>query len=96
MHTHIDYTFYPSGTVEVTTKCSSNPFKLEDGTDFTRFIAFLGQLRDRLILLLADKKERVVPDVDEWHLRELDINKDIEMSVHIALPKIQVKHLFPC
>jgi hypothetical protein len=91
---HVDYTFYPSGTVDVTVKCSSNPFKLENDTDLTRLTAFLEQLRDRLIRLLADKKETLVPDITEWYLRELDLNKDIEVSdsLHIA-PKIQVKHL---
>jgi hypothetical protein len=92
---HVDYTFYPRGTVDVAVKCSGNPLKLEDDTDLARLIAFLGQLRDRLIILLADKKERLVPDITQWYLTELDINKDIVVSdsVHIALPKIQVKHL---
>jgi hypothetical protein len=91
---HVDYTFYPRGTVDITVKCSSNPLKLEDDTDLARLIAFLGQLRDRLIILLADKRERLVPDITQWYLTELDINKDIVVSdsVHIV-PKIQVKHL---
>jgi hypothetical protein len=82
---HVDYTFYPSGTVDITVKCSSNPLKLENDTDFTRIIAFLGQLRDRLIRLLADKKETLVPDITEWYLRELDLNKDIKLILHSTL-----------
>jgi hypothetical protein len=91
---HVDYTFYPKGTVDIAVKCSSNPLKLENDTDLARLIAFLGRLRDRLIVLLADKEERIVPDLTEWYLTELDINKDIEVSpsLHIAVPKIQVKH----
>src|SRR5919197_1885604 len=83
-----------AGTVDVTVKCSRDPLQLGNDTDLTRLIAFLGQLRDRLILLLADKKERLVPDITQWYLTELDINKDIDVSnsVHIAVPKIQVKH----
>jgi hypothetical protein len=91
---HVDYTFYPRGTVDVAVKCSSHPLKLEDDTDLARLIAFLGQLRDRLVTLLVDKKERLVPDITHWYITELDINKDIVVSdsVHIV-PKIQVKHL---
>lgn len=48
-NTHIDYTFYSSGTVNVNTNCSRNPFKLETEEDRTRLIAFFGQIRDRLM-----------------------------------------------
>jgi hypothetical protein len=91
---HADYTFYPNRTVDIAVKCSSSPLKLEDDTDLAQLIAFLGQLRDRLVILLVDKKERLVPDITRWYITELDINKDIVVSdsVHIV-PKIQVKHL---
>jgi ribonuclease HI len=57
--------------VDIAVKCSSNPLKLENNTDLARLIAFLGRLRDRLIVLLADKEERIVPDLTEWYLTEL-------------------------
>ena len=92
---HVDYTFYPKGTVDVTVKCSTHAFKLENDIDLARLISFFGQLRDRLIVLLSDKKEKLVPDITEWYLTELDINKDIEVSpsLHFTAPKIQIKHL---
>ncbi len=54
----VDYTFYSNGTVDVAAKCSSDPFRLSNDTELARLIAFFGQLRDRLILLLADIKEQ--------------------------------------
>jgi hypothetical protein len=56
------------------------PHKLETEEDRSRLIAFFGQIRDRLILLLCDKHERLVPDIMEWQLTEADINKDIKVS----------------
>jgi hypothetical protein len=94
-NTHIDYTFYSSGIVNVNTSCSRNPYKLETEEDRSRLIAFFGQIRDRLVLLLRDKHERLVPDIMNWQLTECDINKDIKVSdlFHFSAIKIQVKHL---
>ncbi len=64
------YTFYPSGSVIVQVKCSNYPFKLETETDHGRIIAFFGQIRDRLIIFLNDRHERIVPDIMEWYLTE--------------------------
>src|SRR5205085_3504922 len=48
-NTHVDYVFYSSGTVNVNTACSRNPYKLETEEDRSRLIAFFGQIRDRLV-----------------------------------------------
>jgi hypothetical protein len=94
-NTHVDYVFYSSGTVNINTTCSKNPHKLESEEDRSRIIAFFGQIRDRLILLLYDKHERLVPDIMEWQLTEADINKDIKVCdyFHYTGTKIQVRHL---
>jgi hypothetical protein len=91
-NTHIDYVFYSSGTVNVITTCSKSPYKLETEEDRSRLIAFFGQIRDRLIILLADRHERLVPDIMEWQLTGCDINKDIKVSdfFHYTGIKIQV------
>ncbi|PWU81211.1 MAG: hypothetical protein DLM72_08125 [Candidatus Nitrosopolaris wilkensis] len=93
--THITYTFYPSGTVNVEVRCSNNPFRLGDEIDRTRLHVFLGQLRDRMITFLVDRHERIVPDIMEWNLTECDINKDIKVSdwLHFTGIHIEVKHL---
>ncbi len=59
----------------------------------------LGQIRDRLIILIRDEHERIVPDVMDWQITEYDINKDIKGShlLHFSAIKVQVKyhdHLF--
>jgi hypothetical protein len=89
-NTHVDYVFYSNGTVNINTTCSRNPHKLESEEDRSRIIAFLGQIRDRLILLLYDKHERLVPDIMEWQLTEADINKDIKVSDIFHLSAIKV------
>ncbi|MGA9152771.1 MAG: hypothetical protein WBZ36_19510 [Candidatus Nitrosopolaris sp.] len=58
-------------------------------------IAFFGQIRDRLIILLRDERERIVPEIMEWQITECDINKDIKIShlLHHSAIKIQAKYL---
>src|SRR5829696_3565344 len=93
--TLVDYVIYKGGTVDITTRCSNNPYKIETEDDRFRIIQFFGQLRSGLINLVYDKHERMVPDVLEWELTECDINKDIKISdlLHFSAVKIQVKHL---
>ena len=92
---HVDYVLYPNGTVDTHVTCSNNPFKLETELDRSRIIAFFGQIRDRLIILLRDERERVVPEIMDWQITECDINRDIKLShlLHFSAIKIQVKYL---
>jgi hypothetical protein len=93
--TLVNYVIYKSGTANIQTTCSNNPYKLETEEDRFRLIEFFGQIRAGLINLLHDKHERIVPDVLEWELTECDINKDIKITdlLHFSGVKIQVKHL---
>jgi hypothetical protein len=93
--TLVGYIIYKSGTVNIQTTCSNNPYKLETEEDRFRIIEFFGQIRSGLIDLLHDKHERIVPDVLEWELTQCDINKDIKVTdlLHFSGIKIQVKHL---
>lgn len=94
-NTQVDYILYSSGTVNVITTCSKNPHKLETEEDRSRLIAFFGQIRDRLIIVLADKHERLVPDIMDWQLTEADINKDIKVIdlFHLSAIKVQVRYI---
>jgi hypothetical protein len=94
-NTLVDYVIYKSGTVDVQTTCSNNPYKLETEEDRFRIIEFFGQIKAGLINLLSDKHERIVPDLLEWELTECDINKDIKVPdlLHFSGIKIQVRHL---
>jgi hypothetical protein len=94
-----DCTFYPNGTVNVEIRCSNHPFKLQTEDDRSRMLVFFGQVRDRIITLLADIHERIVPDIIEWYVTECDVNKDIKVSDWFQFSglKIQIKyfdHLF--
>ena len=92
---HVKYCFYANGTVMVFTESSNNPFKLEDNHDLTNIITFFGQLRDRLVVFLNDRHERIVPGIMEWVLTQWDINKDVKVSdlFHCSSINIQVRHL---
>ena len=92
---HVDYVLYPNGTVDIQVRCTNNPLKLETEIDRSRIIAFFGQVRDRLIILLRDERERRVPDIMDWQITECDINRDIKLShlLHYSAIKIQVKYL---
>lgn len=81
-NTSINYVFYSSGIVNVDTSCSRNPYKLQTEEDRSRVHAFFGQIRDRLIILLNDKHERLVPDIYK-----------VSDMLHFSAIKVQVKHL---
>jgi hypothetical protein len=90
----VSYYFYSNGTVMVFTESSNSPSRLEDEVDRSRLLAFFGQIRDRLITILADRHERIVPGILEWELTQCDINKDIKVGegLQYAGIKVQVKH----
>ena len=73
--------------------CSDKPFKLEDDNDVSSLFAFLGQTRDRLLHLLSDVREKIVPNVMEWSLIQCDVNRDVEIddNMQLTLPDIQIK-----
>ena len=41
---------------------------------------FLGQVKERLAIILIDPRERIVPPIDNWILKYCDFNKDIEID----------------
>jgi hypothetical protein len=88
------YRFYANGTIVVSIESSNSPFKLENESDFCCLLAFLGQLRDRLIIFLADKHERIVPDIMRWELTQWDLNKDVNVDelTQIVGSRIQIRH----
>ena len=92
----VKYIFYANGTVMVFTESSNNPFKLENYGDLSRLIAFLGQTRDRLVVFLQDRHERIVPEIMQWELKQCDINRDVKVSDWLQLTglKIQLSHAF--
>jgi hypothetical protein len=91
----VDYTFYPNGTVNVEVRCSNHPFRFHEEEDRSHLLIFFGQLRERLISILMDSHERIVPNVMDWQLTECDINKDVKVSgsFHFTGLKIQLKHM---
>jgi hypothetical protein len=93
-HTLAKYRFYPNGTIMVFVQSNNIPLKLETEDDLVYVIAFLGQLRDRLIIFLNDKHERVVPDIMQWELKQCDINRDVKVGEWVQYTglKIQIKH----
>lgn len=92
----VRYLFYPNGTVMVFVECSNNPFSLEKEDDLGRLIAFLGAVRDRLVVFLHDRHERVVPDMMQWYLTQCEINRDVKISDWLQFTNlnIQVRHAF--
>ena len=92
----VRYRFYANGTVVVSTESSNNPFPQATEFDLGNFMSFLGQVRDRLVLFVADKHERVVPGIMDWELTQCDLNKDVHIERWVLQPlrlSIQVRHL---
>ena len=76
----IIYKFNKNGSIEIEIACSKNPFPLETDNDVNNVFVFLGQVKDRLAIILNDPRERIVPPVDKWILKYCDFNKDIELD----------------
>ena len=93
--TLVRYRFYANGTVIVSTESSNNPFLLATELDCSNFMAFLGQVRDRLILFVADRHGRIVPEILHWELTQCDINKYIRIEKWLQPTglSIQVRHM---
>jgi hypothetical protein len=85
----VNYVFYPCGTIDIYTKNSKNPFRLETEGDRINLIDFIRKIRDNLPSQIA------VPDIDLWEFTECDINSDIRISelLHFASIKVQIKHM---
>jgi hypothetical protein len=54
---------FPNGNVMVYIACSNNPFKLEDEADESVLFTFFGWVYDRLLYLLSDVRESIVPSI---------------------------------
>jgi hypothetical protein len=87
----VKYLVYPNGKVMVFVACSNNPFKLEDEADESIIYSFLGQVRDRLLYLVTDPHERIVPPITKWILTGCDINKDITVTDVLQLSAINIQ-----
>jgi hypothetical protein len=70
---------------------SNNPFKLEHEADLITLYSFLGQVRDRLLYLVNDHRERIVPPMTEWILTACDNNKDIAVTDRFQLSGIDIQ-----
>jgi hypothetical protein len=87
----VKYLVYPNGKTMVFVACSNNPFKLEDESDVSILYAFLGQVRDRLLYLMIDPHERIVPSIIKWIFTGCDINKDVTVSDMLQLTAINIQ-----
>ena len=87
----VKYLVYPNGKTMVFVACSSNPFKLEDEADESILYSFFGQVRDRLLYLVTDPHERMVPPITKWILTGCDINKDITVTDMLQLTAINIQ-----
>jgi hypothetical protein len=87
----VKYLVYPNGKTMIFVGCSNNPFKLEDESDVSILYSFLGQVRDRLLYLMTDPHERIVPHIMKWILTGCDINKDVTISDKLQLTAIDIQ-----
>jgi len=92
---HVKFTISSNGTIQIAVKSNDTPFKLETEQDISIIFTFFGQVRDRLLSLLGDPKELLVPSVMEWVLKQCDLNKDIEIDekAQLTLPDIQLTNM---
>jgi len=94
MH-RVTYTYYPRGSITIEVACSYAPFRVGCENDINILFAFIGQIKDRMIYHLNDPRERIVPDINVWTLKECDVNVDIELTDlgQVTLQDIQISTL---
>jgi hypothetical protein len=85
----VNYVFYPNGTIDIYTKNSEKPFRLQTEEDRVNLIAFIRKIKDNI------PSQIVVPDIDRWEFTECDLNRDVKVSdlLHLSCVKVQVKHM---
>jgi hypothetical protein len=90
---HVIYRLSPNGTVEVSIRTTDTPFRIEKDEDVCDLFSFFGQVRDRFLYHVSDIRERHVPPILIWILKQCDLNKDVEIddAAQLALPDIQLK-----
>ena len=91
---HVRYILSSNGTIQIAIRSNNSPFRLEIELDESILFSFLGQVKDRLLYLLSDVKELVVPPITEWILIQCDVNKDVKIDEkgQLTLPDIQLKY----
>jgi hypothetical protein len=85
---------YPNGTVDIQIACNKNPFRLESEDDISNFVAYLGEVKAFVAIVLSDPRSRAIPDVMDWILTECDINKDVEVSNAFSLVSLHTQGNF--
>jgi hypothetical protein len=90
---HVTYRLSPNGTVEVYVATTDTPFRIERDEDISALFAFLGQVRDRFLYQVGDIKEKHVPAILNWILKQCDLNKDVEIDdiAQLTCPDIQLR-----
>jgi hypothetical protein len=90
---HVTYRLSPNGTVEVYIATTDTPFRMERDEDISELFAFLGQVLDRFLYHVSDIKEKYVPDLMSWILKQCDLNKDVKIDdmAQLTFPDIQLK-----
>ncbi len=72
-------TVSPSGTVDITIECTLHPYRLHTPSDLVVFFGSCGQALSEL-QGAANNRINIVPHIPEWHLTQLEYNKDIPTS----------------
>jgi hypothetical protein len=81
----VSYVYYPNRTIDIYTKNSGRPFRLQTEEDRVSLIAFIKKIKDKLPPQMA------VLDIEQWEFTECDINRDVKVSnlLHISCVKVQ-------
>ncbi len=76
----VNYWLYPNGTLMIYSETSDRPFRLQTESDLYELMAFVGEMRRCISVMLNDIHGRLIPRTTCWFITQCDINRDIPVD----------------
>jgi hypothetical protein len=82
--TKVQYRIYPNGTVDVITKDSESPHRIEFEQDIERVLMYTEEIRSRMKSWFGISKDTSIPECRTWRLVHCELNRDIALPSYFV------------
>jgi hypothetical protein len=77
--TTVQYMMYPNGTVDIITKDSDSPHRIESEQDIERVLIYTEEIRSRMKCWLGISDDSSIPKCKTWRLAYCEVNRDVSL-----------------